>query len=149
MEVHGQIKISSPKERIWGVISDIENAANVFKDIKSIEILEKPKSEILGTKWKEVRVFVGKEATETMWICEVKEYKSFTSEAKNSGCLYHSTITLETQNDGVVVTKSFKSTPLTLFAKMMTPVMYLMKGTLKKCLDRDLYDLKCYLEEKG
>ena len=48
-----------------------------------------------------------------------------------------------------MVSKSFKSTPQTIFAKLMLPVMYLMKGALKKCISKDLNDLKYYLEEKS
>lgn len=149
MKVEGQITIDSSIEQIWVVVSDIENAARVFKDIKEIEILEKPQSGLFGTKWKETREFMGKDATETMWITDVVEKKSFVSEAKNSGCVYHSSIFL-TESDGrTKVTKTFESTPETFVAKLMTPMMLLMRGTLKKCLLIDLKDLKAYVENQS
>ncbi len=91
---------------------------------------------------------MGKEATETMWITEATENDSYMSEARNSGCLYHSSVLLEETEGAVLVSKTFRSTPETLLAKLMAPVMLLMKGTLKKCLIRDLEDLKSYLEKK-
>lgn len=149
MKVHGQIIIKNSKENIWRAVTDIQSAAQVFKDIKSIEILEKPEQGFLGTRWKETREFMGKEATETMWITEVSDLQSYTSKAENSGCIYHSTIILEESGDGVTVTKTFESTPVTWFAKLMAPLMILMGGTLKKCLMKDLDDLKSYIEGQG
>ena len=146
MRIQVQISICSSKELIWTIVSDIENSSKVFKDIKYIEIIEKPQSGLQGTKWKEVREFMGKEATETMWITEVIENRSYISEAKNSGCLYHSSIILEESGCKVNVTKSFQSTPQTFLARLMAPVMWMMKGTLKKCLMRDLEDLKRFAE---
>ena len=142
MFVQGQIKISTSKEQIWKIVTDMENAAKIFKDVKSIEILEKPQSGLRGLKWKETRELMGKASTETMWIVDDAENKFYTAEAKNSGCLYHSSIILEEIEGGVVVKKTFRSTPQTIFAKLMTPLMYMMKGTLRKCLLRDLEDLK-------
>ena len=142
-------KVNVSKEQAWDVVSDIENASKVFKDIKSIEIMDKPQAGLIGLKWKEVREFMGKEAAETMWITDAEVNKFYMAEAKNSGCLYHSGIHLQECEGGVMVSKSFKSTPQTIFAKLMLPVMYLMKGALKKCISKDLNDLKYYLEEKS
>ena len=149
MKVHGQIVIKNSKENIWRAVTDIQSAAQVFKDIKSIEILEKPEQGFLGTRWKETREFMGKEATETMWITEVSDLQSYTSKAENSGCIYHSTIILEESENGVAVTKTFESTPVTWLAQLMAPLMVLMGGTLKKCLLKDLDDLKTHIEGHG
>jgi len=149
MRVEGQIRISSSKESVWDAVSDIEDAARIFKDIKSIELIDKPQSGLMGTKWKETRVFMGKEATETMWIIEVTDQKSYVSEAKNSGCIYHSSISLEEKGDDVIVTKTFESTPETFFAKLMSPLMFMMRGTLQKCLVKDLEDLKKFLQAEA
>ena len=147
MYIEAQTTIKRPKEQIWQVVSDLENATKVFKDIKSIEVLHNPGTDIKGFKWKEVREFMGKEAEETMWITEATENQTYTSEAINSGCIYHSGIKLEESGAGVIVTKFFQSTPQTFFAKLMTPLMLLMKGTLRKCIVKDLEDLKQYIEK--
>lgn len=147
MNIQAETKINSTTEKVWEVVSDIKNAAKVFKDIKSIEILEKPHQNLLGLKWKETREFMGKEAEETMWIAEVKESASYTTEAINCGCLYHTSVHIKSTNGGVIVTKSFTATPQSFIAKMMSPFMRLMKRTLEKCLKKDLSDLKSFLEE--
>jgi carbon monoxide dehydrogenase subunit G len=37
------IEIKAPKEKIWEVITDIENSVNTVSGIDKIEILNKPK----------------------------------------------------------------------------------------------------------
>ena len=148
MFVQAQVEVGASKEEVWEIISNMEIAASVFKDIKSLEIIEKPPSGLLGLKWKEVRDFMGKEAEETMWIVEASENQSYTAEAKNSGCLYHSSIILEDKDNGTIVKKTFRSTPQSFIAKLMMPLMQLMKGTLRKCIQRDLDDLKSYLNSQ-
>ena len=141
------IIISATKDEIWAAISDIKNASKIFKDIKKITIITQPGKGILGTKWEETREFMGKESSEIMWISEVQEMISYVAEAKNSGCLYHSSMILHDCDEGVIVTKTFHSTPETFLAKIMLPLMLLMHKTLKKCLQKDLEDLKSYIEQ--
>ena len=147
MFVQSQIKISASKEKVWNVISNIENAADVFSDIKNIQIVDRPQNGLIGLRWKEIREFMGKDAEETMWITDAVINKFYTSEAKNSGCLYHSSLVLEECDEGVWVSKTFKSTPETFLAKILAPMMRLMQGTMRKCLARDLEDIKNYCEK--
>jgi hypothetical protein len=149
MEISTSIKVKASKERLWKTITNFNNLASVFKDIKAIEIIEKPQDGIMGLKWKETRALMGKKSTETMWITNVEENKSYTSEAKNSGCLYQTSISLMESDGEVIVMKTFKATPLTIFAKLMIPLMLLMKGTLKKCLAKDIGDLKTHIESES
>ena len=147
MFVEAQATIIAPRETIWKAISDIQRATHVFKDIKSIEVLDQPAEGLVGLKWKEVREFMGKEAIETMWISEASPNHSYTAEAYNAGCVYHSGYRLENREDGTIsTTKSFRCTPQSLFARLMAPAMWLMKGTLRNCLERDLKDLKTFVE---
>lgn len=141
METSASMFINASKEQIWKVVTDIEGAKDRISCIKSIEILEKPRSGLVGLKWKETREMFGKEAEETMWITEAKENQYYTAEAINAGCLYHSTVALIEKEGGVELKMSFKATPQTLLAKLMSPAMFFMKGFIKKAYIKDLEDI--------
>lgn len=146
METSASLKINATKEQVWAVVTDIDSAKQRIECILDIEVLERPDSGIVGLKWRETREMFGKQATETMWITEAKDNEYYVTEAENSGCLYHSTIRIIELEDGVELAMSFKATPLSLFAKIMSPMMFMMKGMIKKAFEKDLRDIKNILE---
>lgn len=142
MQTSASMHMNATKEQVWAIVTDIENAKDRITCIKDIEILEKPSSGFVGLKWKETREMFGKEAVETMWIKESKENEYYVTEAINSGCIYHSTVALQEKDGGVELTMSFKSTPQSFFAKLMSPLMLMMKGMIRKAFEKDLEDIK-------
>ncbi|MDA8792758.1 SRPBCC family protein [Bacteriovoracaceae bacterium] len=146
MEASANKFIMSTKEKVWDVVTDLEQAKDRIESIKEIEVLNKSDSGFVGTKWKETRDMFGKEAVETMWIIEAKEYEYYISEARNTGTLYHSTIRLEEESKGVRLHMSFTAKPESLFAKLLSPLMFFMKGMIRKAFIKDLEDIKKYLE---
>ena len=44
---------------------------------------------------------------------------------------------------------TFEGRPRTLVAKLMAPLFWLMRGTMRKCLAEDLRDLKAAAERRG
>lgn len=146
METSANKFMNSSKEKVWEVVTDIERSKERMECIKKIEVLNKPAQGLVGFKWKETREMFGKEAVETMWITEAKENEFYVTEARNSGCLYHSTIRLEEEGKGVRVHMTFKSTPESLLAKLMSPLMLMMKGMVRNAFIKDLEDIKKYLE---
>lgn len=149
MFIESEIVINSSKDTVWNDLINIENSLNVFEDIKAIEIIHKNEDSLVGLKWKETRELMGKQASEIMYIIEANELSDYTAEAINSGCLYHTTVSVQDSDNQVVVKKSFRAKPITFIAKIFYPLMLLMKGTLNKCLIKDLRDLKTYSESKN
>ncbi len=142
MQTSASTKINATREQVWNVVTDIEKAKDRIECILDIEVLEKPDSGLVGLKWKEKREMFGKEATETMWIIEAKEYEYYIAEAKNSGALYHSKVELSGEDGDILLAMSFKSTPQTFMAKLLTPMMFMMKGMIKKAFIKDMEDIK-------
>jgi len=66
-----QINIAAPSALVWSVVTDIERAAENIPAIKSVEILDGPRTG-KGLRWRETRVMFGREATEVMEIAEWK-----------------------------------------------------------------------------
>jgi len=82
MKLSAKTAINAPKEAIWGVITDIENATKNLNGVEKVEILEQPSDGLVGLKWIETRTIFGKTATETMWITEAVENKFYQTRAE-------------------------------------------------------------------
>ncbi len=134
--------VSAPIDRVFEVYTELDKAAERIPDITSLEVLsEGPFGE--GTRWRETRVMFKKEATEEMWVTGFDPPRSYDVEAESHGMHYSTHFSFTPEGDGTKVSWSFSGTAQTLGAKMMSPIFsVLMKGTMKKCVLRDLEALR-------
>jgi carbon monoxide dehydrogenase subunit G len=148
MNIDIEVTINSSKEKVWNVITDIENSVNVISGIEKIDILEKPDQELSGLKWKETRTIFGKTATEVMWITDVKDNESYMTRAESHGQIYITKLSVSEKNGQTRLSMSFNSEPQSFGAKLMSGIMSLFfKGATKKALEKDLNDIKATLEK--
>ena len=149
MVINEQIEIQAPKEAIWQVISDIENAVKNVSGIEKIEILEKPAEGLVGLKWRETRTLFGSTATEVMWITEAVENEFYQTRAESHGAVYISRMYIAEHDGKNWLAMEFQSRPQTFGAKLMGALMgWMMKGSTAKALQQDLQDIKAVVEEK-
>jgi hypothetical protein len=144
--------IDAPIDIVWARVTDIEHAADTIEAIKQIEMLSEPPHAPIrpGTKWRETRLMMGKEATEEMWVTSVLppeegEQGSATYHvgAFSHGTRYLSEIRLTTNpQGGTTLTYAFSGKAETLGAKILSPLGSLMKGAIRKCFEADLADIK-------
>ncbi|MFD1927763.1 SRPBCC family protein [Sporosarcina siberiensis] len=144
MKVSAQTNINSTKEKVWEVITDIENSVNVISGIINIEILNPVGDNLVGLKWKETRKMFGKEAVEVMWVTHSKKYDYYQTRAESHGAIYLSRLNITDKNNGVVTLEmSFEGQAASLPAKIMSGVFgVFMKKSMKKVLEVDLEDIK-------
>lgn len=143
MKVSTQIKINSTKEKVWAVITDIENSASFISEITNIEIITPAEEDLVGLKWKETRQMFGKEADEVMWITDSQLNHYYKTRAENHGAIYVSRLEITELNDGVRLEMSFEGQGSTFMAKMMSKVFgVFMKKSMIKALEQDLQDIK-------
>ena len=141
-------QINAPVERVYEVFTDLPSAADRITGIESVELLtDQPFG--VGTRWKETRKIMGKEATETMWITAVEVNRSYTAEAESCGTHYTSVFTFEPSDGGTRVTMRFSGRPVTLVARLLTPLGLLMTGTIRKMMAGDLADLAAVCEAES
>ena len=142
-------RFNAPLEIVWEVMSDIENAADRIDAIVNLEVLtEGPIGK--GTRFKETRIMFKKEATETMEITSWNPPNSYTTEADGCGCHYTSVITCEADGDGTLVTMSFEAEAVSTFGKIMSALTgWMMKSACAKCFNKDLEDLKTFVETQS
>ena len=88
MIVEAQVAINVSREAVWARITDIEHAATTISSIEKVEILERPKTGLVGLKWRETRKLFGKTATETMWITDAVENESYKTGTESHGFRY-------------------------------------------------------------
>jgi carbon monoxide dehydrogenase subunit G len=134
--------VSAPIEQVFAVYTDLEKAVERIPDITALEILsEGPFGE--GTRWRETRLMFKKEATEEMQVTGFDPPKSYTVEAESHGMRYSTIFLFAPEGDGTKVSWTFTGTALSLGAKVMAPIFnVLMKGTMTKCMRRDLEALR-------
>ncbi len=146
MQIVNSIEISAPRDRVFELLADIPNAAENISAIETIEMLSDGPVGV-GTRWREMRKMMGKEATEEMWIVDFNPAASYSVEAESHGMQYRTDIVFEaTGENSTLVKQTFAGKPVTLAAKLFTPIGWLFKGPTKKALQKDLVELKQKLE---
>ena len=150
MIVQVHVAIDASKEKIWHIITDIENSVNTVSGIEKIEILNKPDHGLIGLKWQETRTLFGKTATEIMWIIDAEEYKFYRTQAESHGAIYNSELSIMEQDGKSTLTMDFTSTAQNFAAKLMAATMgFMFKSATKKALAQDLQDIKAAAEKQS
>ena len=140
-------QINVPPDVVFAVAGDLANAAEHIQGIDRIELLT-PQPVGVGTKWRETRKMMGKEATETLEITAFDPPRSYTVEADSCGCHFVSTFRFTPEAGGTRVELEVASQAKTFMAKLLSPLGCLMAGTMKKMMDQDLEDLKHVAESR-
>lgn len=100
-----------------------------------------------GTRWRETRVMMGKEATEAMEITAFDPPHGYTAEAESCGSHYWTRFSFAPDGAGTRVEMTFEGKPLTWSARIMNVLMgWLVTPMVRKCLTQDLADVKAFIE---
>ena len=142
MAVTASKGISASMDRVWAVITDIDNCDQNISGIQSVKILEKPEQGVIGLKWQETRVMFGKEAVETMWISAADAPRWYETTAHNHGSIYTSRMEIKESSTGCTLTMSFSSEATTFASRLMSVMSFLFNGALRKMIEQDLDDIK-------
>ena len=133
--------VAAPVETVWAVATDLTAAPETLPGVTRVEVLE---GEIfgVGTRWRETRTMMGREATEEMVVTAATAPSSYTVEADNHGVHYVSTFAFAPVGaDRTEVTMTFAGTP----TAPQNPLVKLMGRfglrMVRKTLEQDLADL--------
>jgi len=141
-------RVEAPVGDVFAAFTDLENAAENVQGIVAMEILTDGPIGI-GTRFRETRVMFGKKATEVMEIVAFDPGKAYRVKANSCGNEYLSEFRFEPKDGGTEVTMSFNAKPITFMAKLMSPLGKLLVGTMTKCIEQDMTDMKGYAEGGG
>ncbi len=137
--------IHADPKRTFEVISDFRTADQRIRAIKKIEVLTDGPIRV-GTRFRETRVMFGREATEEMEITDLVPGKSYTLGGQSCGAAWSTTLRCVPNAGGTNVEMEMTMRPVSLFAKLMSPLSFILAGSMKKAIDQDLDDLKQALE---
>ena len=139
--------IEAPPEVVFEIASDFYHAAENIQGIESLEVLDGGPIGV-GTRFRETRVMFGKASTEEMEITGFDPPHSYTVEGESCGAHFLFEYRFEGDIAGTNVRLEVETRPLSLFAKLMSPLSGLMIGAMRKCISADLEDVKRVAEEK-
>ena len=132
--------VNAPIDQVFARMTDIENCADFIEGIESVEIISEQKTGV-GTRWKETRVMFGKSTTEEMEITELNHNQNYVVEAESCGAAFRTEFVFKSvSNDKTEVTMDMNTKPLTFFAKLMSPISFMMKGMIVNAIKKDLAD---------
>ena len=140
--------VKAERSAVFQAFVDIEHAADRIDAIKAIEIVSEQKSG-LGMRWRETRTMFGKETTEEMEISEFTENQSYSVVGVSCGTEILSRFTFEDADGDTQVTFTIDAKPLTIFAKLMSPLCMFMTGPIKKAIEGDMNAIKDFVESES
>jgi len=138
--------VNAPIDNVFRVYSDFANAAARIDGIENIEILtDDPIGK--GTRFRETRIMFGRESTEEMEITEFEQNKKYIVEANSCGAHFQTIFQFQPNGGSTNVKVELNTRSVTLFAKLMSPLGFLMASSMKKCFSSDIDQLKQYCEQ--
>jgi hypothetical protein len=140
--------IAAPCEIVFAIVSDIPRWPEVVSSIERIEMLT-PGPVALGSRFRETRRMYGREATEEMTVSELVPPERFVLTAENHGTRYRAEHTFARAHDATRLTLVFSVEPVSVFARLLSPLGRLMLGHLKKQIEADFDDLKRAAERRA
>ncbi len=142
------VDIQAPRDRVLDLFTNLEQHPDILSGVEKIERLtDGPFAE--GTRWRETRVMMGREATEVMWVTQFDPPRGYVIEAASSGVRYVSTFTFEEHDGSTKALLRFEALPQSMAAKLLSPLSFLMTGAVRKALATDFEDLKRAAEAEG
>lgn len=142
------VQIAAPVERVFAAAVDIPNAPQRVPSIRRVEMLTSGPVRV-GTRWRETRVMFKREATEELQVTGMEPNRSFGVGCTSCGCQYESTFRFVGEGRGTRVELEVRYRALTLAAKLMAPLAWLMAGAMRKMIQQDLDELKASIEGSG
>jgi carbon monoxide dehydrogenase subunit G len=133
--------VAAPVDTVWDLATDLAGAPGTLSGVTRVEVLT-PGPFGVGTRWRETRTMLGRDATEEMAVTAIERHRSYTVEADASGAHYVSTFTFEPSGGGTDVTVTFGARATTGVARVLAAVTGpLARRSVEKVLRGDLEDL--------
>lgn len=148
MNFQMSIQINADPAKTFATFTDFHNTAKNIRGIKHLEVLGDGPIGV-GTQFRETRTMFGKDAVETMEITAFDPPRSYSVGCDSCGARFDTVFRFTPESGGTRVDIDMNTAATSLFAKLMSPLMgWMMVGTMRKCFENDLADLKAVAEGK-
>jgi hypothetical protein len=137
--------VRAPRERTFGVFTDFEHAEENLSGVTKLEVLtDGPVGR--GTTFRETRIIFKKEATEELTVTEYDPPESIAIGCTSCGVEYSTVYRFRPVEQGTEAELVMTGRPLTLAAKLLSPLSALMAGSMKKLIAKDMDELAAVAE---
>lgn len=141
MQIGIEALVEAPPEVVFAVVADIPAWPRYISAIDRIELLS-PGPVVAGLRFRETRVMFGRPATEEMTVAEIAPPRRLVLTGINHGTAYRAEHVCEPQGRQTRLRLVFEGRPVTLLARLFTPLGWLFLGAVKRQFASDLADLK-------
>ena len=139
--------IDAGRDAVFARFADVDSWSESIEGITALDRMGEDGPLKVGSQFRETRVMFGKEATETFTVTQLTAPEVLTLRSESCGAEFVCRHDFEETADGRTrVTLDVRSKPLTLFAKVMSPMSVLMKGAMRKAMQKDLAEMKAACE---
>lgn len=138
----------APAGAVWRVMTDIARAPEVLSGVDAVERLDGGGDFGVGTRWRETRTLMGRQATEELEVTAVDPGRSYTVEAESGGAHYVSVMAVEPLgSDRSRLSMTFGARPASVMGRVMAATIgRLFVGATRKALATDLDELAAAAE---
>lgn len=148
MQLQLETYIAAPPDRVFARLADIPRWPETISAITSVDMLT-PGAVDVGTRFRETRMMFGRQATEEMVVAEMLAPSRLVLTAESHGTRYRAVHSIEAEGEGTRLKIIFEGKPVTLTARLMSPLGTLMKSAVEKHMRGDMEDLKQAIEEEA
>ncbi|MGW8355802.1 SRPBCC family protein [Streptomyces wedmorensis] len=92
-------RVAASPGRVWEAITDLRDMPRVLSGVERVEVLTEGGFDV-GTRWRETRRMLGKEATEEMTVTVCEAPDRYVTVAESHGMHYVSELTLTSDGSG-------------------------------------------------
>lgn len=138
--------VNAPVERTFEVFTDLRGSPDRIPEIVSLEVLGEGEIGV-GTRFRETRKMYGRNSTEEMEITSFEPGSSYAVECESCGAHFRTEFRFAPSAEGGTdVVLDMEIRPVSLFAKLMSPLSSLMMGSMTSALGKDMDRLKDSVE---
>ncbi|MEU8524616.1 MULTISPECIES: SRPBCC family protein [Streptomyces] len=146
-------RVQAPPGPVWEALTDLRGMERVLSGVERVEVLTAGGFDV-GTRWRETRRMMGKEATEEMTVTECVPPERYVTVADSHGMHYVSEIELlkgDPESASTMIVMTFRATPtgggaMGLLAKL---VGGLGAKAVSRALAKDLDEIAAAIERRG
>jgi len=143
-------RIDAPPAVVYRVFTQIDKAAERISGITAVELLSDGPFGV-GTRWRETRRMMGRDETQELSVTAVDPGHSYeaTCHACGCACVTRFEFVPVAAGDATEVQVIVTMKPLVWWARLLTPLGFLMSGPMKKLMLRDIRDLADVAEKQA
>ncbi|MCG8554892.1 MAG: SRPBCC family protein [Proteobacteria bacterium] len=136
-------RIQAPPDLVFETVAKIENFANAVPGIVRTEFLSEV-HEGVGTRFRETRVFKGKEASTDLEVTEFVPNERVRMVAESHGTVWDTVFSVALRDDHTELEMVMDAKAQRLLPKLINPMM---RAMIQKTIEEDMDAVKSYCEE--